>query len=138
MIKLFIVLMNGVLKVDFGDELKRIRESRGMTVNQLAMYSDVSSATISRVENKKRGIPRPKYIRRLADALKYPYDDLMALAGYSDTSKQGTYIEETETDKLRKIAAGLLQKISTEEDLKKAIDHLDYLESKKNSVTERK
>lgn len=107
--------MNGVLKVEFGDELKKIRESRGMTVNQLAMYSEVSSATISRVENKKRGIPRPKYIRKLAEALKYPYVDLMKLAGYSDSDEsRETSIEETEADAKRKKGKDILDEIKEE------------------------
>src|SRR5690348_869757 len=112
MIKLVIVLTNGVLRVNFGDELKRIRESRGMTVNQLAMYSEVSSATISRVENKKRGVPRPKYIKKLAEALKYPYADLMKLAGYGDEEKEEVHKEESEDDRKLKEIERLIRKIT--------------------------
>jgi transcriptional regulator with XRE-family HTH domain len=129
--KWFIVCKNEVLRVDFGDELKRIRESRGMTVNQLAIYSGVSAATISRVENKKRGTPRPKYIKMLAEALRYDYNDLMRLAGYTDDKNiKDSSIVATEEDKLRKIAADKIQKINNVDDLNKAIDHLDYLESR--------
>lgn len=112
-----------MLIVDFGDELKRIRESRGMTVNQLAMYSDVSSATISRVENKKRGIPRPKYIRKLAEALKYPYTDLMRLAGYTDgVESEEHFIEETEADVKRNKGKAILEKIDDDK-----LDHTLFL-----------
>lgn len=115
--------MNGVLKVDFGDELKRIRESRGMTVNQLAMYSEVSSATISRVENKKRGIPRPKYIRKLADALKYPYDDLMRLAGHLDNNQEKTSsIEETEEQKDMNELINFIRSTKRHENIKVLLD----------------
>jgi transcriptional regulator with XRE-family HTH domain len=66
----------------FGEDLRRIRESRSLTVNQLALYSNISAATISRIENGKRGAPKPHNIEKLSEALKYPYEDLMRLAGY--------------------------------------------------------
>lgn len=69
----------------FGAYLKRIRESRGMTVNQLAMYSDISAATISRIETGKRGVPKPNTIKKLSAALKIPYGDMMREAGYMPT-----------------------------------------------------
>lgn len=68
----------------FGDELKRIRESKGMTVNQLAMYSEVSSASISRYESGERGIPKPPTIKKIAKGLKMDYTDLMRIAGHTD------------------------------------------------------
>jgi transcriptional regulator with XRE-family HTH domain len=68
--------------VSFGEELRKIRESRGMTVNQLGMYSGISGASISRYETGERGTPKPPTIKKLAEALKYPYEELMRLAGY--------------------------------------------------------
>lgn len=123
--------MNGVLNVDFGDELKRIRESRGMTVNQLAMYSEVSSATISRVENKKRGVPRPKYIKKLAEALKYPYADLMKLAGYSYDETKESSIKEMEIDEQDKEILGLVSKIKNSDIKKGFIDMLKGMTKEK-------
>lgn len=67
----------------FGDELKKIRESKGMTVNQLAMYSGVSAASISRYETGDRGVPKPPTIEKLAKGLRIEYDELMRIAGYS-------------------------------------------------------
>lgn len=62
----------------FGKQLRELRRARKLTVNQLAVYSGVSSATISRIENGHRGIPKPATIRKLADTLKIPYEELMA------------------------------------------------------------
>lgn len=73
--------------MSFGDELKKIRESKGMTVNQLAMYSGVSAASISRYETGDRGIPKPPTIEKLAKGLRIDYDVLMNMAGYMDASK---------------------------------------------------
>lgn len=66
----------------FGEHLKHIRESRGMTVNQLAMYSGISSASISRYESGERNAPKPENIKKLAEALKIPYEELMEIAGH--------------------------------------------------------
>ncbi|MCP1150109.1 MULTISPECIES: helix-turn-helix domain-containing protein [Bacillus] len=63
----------------FGEQLRILRENRKMSVNQLAMYSGVSAAGISRIENGKRGVPKPLTIKKLAHALKVPYEDLMLL-----------------------------------------------------------
>lgn len=66
----------------FGERLKELREQRSLSVNQLAIYAGVSAAAISRIENGHRGVPKPATIRKLADALKMPYEQLMDIAGY--------------------------------------------------------
>ncbi|WP_275999315.1 helix-turn-helix domain-containing protein [Aneurinibacillus migulanus] len=67
---------------NFGQFLRNLRNKKDMTVNQLAMYSGVSAAAISRIENGKRGVPKPETIRKIAEALKVPYEELMEAAGY--------------------------------------------------------
>ncbi|MVP00391.1 helix-turn-helix domain-containing protein [Paenibacillus lutrae] len=69
---------------DFGDILRELRERKGYTVNQLGIYSGVSAGLISKLENKKRGTPKPDTIEKLAKGLKMEYKDLMKLAGYVD------------------------------------------------------
>lgn len=76
--------------MSFGEELKRLRESKGMTVNQLAIYSGVSAASISRYETGERGIPKPPTIEKLAKGLRVEYSELMKTAGYMDASKENT------------------------------------------------
>ncbi|KXZ20112.1 XRE family transcriptional regulator [Bacillus nakamurai] len=72
----------------FGKQLRTLREKRKMTVNQLATYSGVSAAGISRIENGKRGVPKPATIKKLAEALKIPYEELMKKAGYIETVQE--------------------------------------------------
>lgn len=69
---------------NFGETLRELREKRGYTVNQLGIYSEVSPALISKIENGKRGIPKPDTIEKLAKGLKMDYTDLMILAGHID------------------------------------------------------
>lgn len=66
----------------FGEVLREIREKRSLTVNQLGIYAKVSPALISKIENGKRGVPKPETIAKLAEALKMPYDELMEKAGH--------------------------------------------------------
>ena len=68
----------------FGQYIKEIRESRGLTITKLAKISDVSSSLISRIENNVRGIPKPDTIEKLSKALSIPYEYLMEKAGYLD------------------------------------------------------
>lgn len=66
----------------FGSYLKALREKRGISINQLAQAADISGSQISRIENGLRGVPKPATIRKIAEALDSPYEDMMSQAGY--------------------------------------------------------
>lgn len=66
----------------FGAYIKSLREARGYSINQLALYSDVSAAHISRIERGVRDIPSPEFIEKLAKGLRVSYEHLMEKAGY--------------------------------------------------------
>ncbi|WP_342576383.1 helix-turn-helix domain-containing protein [Paenibacillus sp. FSL M8-0142] len=69
----------------FGAYLKQIREDKGLSINQLAQAAEISGSQISRIENGLRGIPKPQTLRKIADALEVPYEELMSKAGYLDS-----------------------------------------------------
>jgi transcriptional regulator with XRE-family HTH domain len=69
-------------EAQFGSYLKSVRVQKGISVNQLALQSGISNAQISRIENGLRGTPKPKTIRKLADALKVSYEEMMDQAGH--------------------------------------------------------
>jgi repressor LexA len=73
--------------MEFGSYLKRLREERGLGINQLSTYSGVSSSQISRIESGLRGVPKPENIEKLSRALKVPYGEMMEKAGYIKTPK---------------------------------------------------
>ncbi|UYO35191.1 transcriptional regulator [Bacillus zhangzhouensis] len=93
--------------MNFGAYLRALREEKKLSVNQLAMYSEVSAAGISRIENGKRGIPKPPTIRKLASALKVPYEDMMQAAGYIEevSSVHQLREEELALSKIKEAAA---------------------------------
>lgn len=80
---------------EFGSYIKKIRESKNMTLNQVALYAEISAAQLSRIETGKRGTPKPPTIERIARALKIDYNDLMKIAGYLEPNS----LEETQTEK---------------------------------------
>lgn len=79
---------------NFGEHLKSIRLNKGLTINQLSLYSGISSSQLSRIETGKRGIPKPSTIEKLANALKVDYNELMKIAGYLETDTTTDYISE--------------------------------------------
>lgn len=113
----------------FGVILRGLREARGLTLNQLAIYAGVSSGLISKLENGKRGTPKPDTIEKLAKALKMEYSDLMKLAGYVDadepTSVQRKVQDEPDANKV--IAEKLLSYLHqglTNEEIRKRMDFI--------------
>ncbi|MDB5054609.1 MAG: transcriptional regulator [Bacilli bacterium] len=110
----------------FAHHLTKIRESRGFTVNQLAMYSGISSASISRYESGERN-PKPESVKKLSEALKYSYEELMKLAGHLEKSKEDYPIEETKLDKERKDMVDLIINIQDPVKKQQAIAYLEFL-----------
>jgi len=70
---------------EVGNYIKNIRESKNMTLNQVALYAEISAAQLSRIETGKRGTPKPQTIEKIARALKVDYNELMSIAGYIET-----------------------------------------------------
>jgi transcriptional regulator with XRE-family HTH domain len=66
----------------FGQELKKLRGERRMSIRELGEASGVSHCYLSQLENGEREAPKPKLVRKLANGLKMPYVRLMLLAGH--------------------------------------------------------
>lgn len=80
---------------EFGAYIKKIRDSKKLTLNQVALYAEISAAQLSRIETGKRGTPKPQTIEKIAQALKVDYTELMKVAGYvDDTSHNIENIKE--------------------------------------------
>lgn len=82
---------------EFGAYIKNIRDSKGMTLNQVALYAEISAAQLSRIETGKRGTPKPQTIEKIAQALKVDYTELMKVAGYVENTPDN--IENTQAEK---------------------------------------
>lgn len=66
----------------FGKYLQQLRKSKKMTIRQLELYSGVSNAYLSLLENGKRGIPSPEILKKISKPLGVSYLTLMQKAGH--------------------------------------------------------
>ncbi|MFJ8071791.1 helix-turn-helix domain-containing protein [Peribacillus sp. NPDC096447] len=66
----------------FGEEIKRIRKSRGLSIRVLSEKSGVSHSYISQIENGNRDTPQPELIKKIATGLGVDYFALMRIAGF--------------------------------------------------------
>lgn len=95
---------------EFGSYIRELRESKGLTLNQVALYSDISAAQLSRIENGKRGVPKPSTIKKISEALKTDYDELMVIAGHIEKDNNGKHVNRL-TEKDEKDIAKRMEKI---------------------------
>lgn len=65
-----------------GEELRRIRELRGLTLREVQSITDISNPYLSQLETGKIEKPSPNYLYKLAEAYRVPYGLLMEKAGY--------------------------------------------------------
>jgi len=72
--------------LNIGEYIKKSREKKGLSINQLALYSNVSAAHISRIEHSLRK-PTPHVLKKMSLGLKISYEELMKVAGYLDSSE---------------------------------------------------
>lgn len=102
---------------EFGAYIKNLRENKNMTLNQVALYAEISAAQLSRIETGKRGTPKPQTIEKIASALKVDYKELMKVAGYLEEDK-------ATTDEQRKDEKDIAKRL---EQFKKELESTDGL-----------
>ncbi len=71
------------------NELRKIRKSKGMTMEQLASASGVSAKTISLYETTPPGRPGGKVVEKISKALGMSPDVLMKAIGSKGKTKKG-------------------------------------------------
>lgn len=68
-----------------GEELKKIRKGKGLTLEQLGNKTGFTKGYLSMIENGKLdSIPQPETLGKLADGLEISPTEIMVLAGYFD------------------------------------------------------
>lgn len=78
----------------FGEYLKELRKSKGLTQKELAELSGFSNAEISKIESGDRKKPSPDLLKAIAPHLEVPYELLMSKAGYlEEVVTHKSYVE---------------------------------------------
>ena len=85
------------MNINIGEYIKEIREEKDLSINQLALYSNVSAAHISRIERGLRA-PSPDILKKISSALKVSYELLMTLAGYIEGKNINERLKENMID----------------------------------------
>ncbi|CAJ2232254.1 XRE family transcriptional regulator [Fructilactobacillus sanfranciscensis] len=67
--------------MQFGNEIKKIRKSKGFTLRQAALQSKVNPGYLSRLENGKQNLPKVETLERLAKGLRISKEEMFKLAG---------------------------------------------------------
>ncbi|MFA9559856.1 helix-turn-helix domain-containing protein [Evansella sp. AB-rgal1] len=66
----------------FGENLRKLRKEKGLTVRKLSELSGVAHSYLSQVETGKRGVPKVETLEKIAAGLNIPSIDLLVQAGY--------------------------------------------------------
>ena len=72
----------GGMQSELGAELRKARQSRGLSLQTVAIPADVSAAYLHKLEQGKVDTPSPRSLRRIGDELGIPYVRLLRLIGY--------------------------------------------------------
>lgn len=82
---------------EYGEWLKALREEKGLTLSALGELTEYSTPHISQIETgKKKKMPAPAYLEKLAGPLGVDYSALLSMAGYDDLAKGVRYREAQE------------------------------------------
>jgi len=74
--------------VELGEELRKAREGRGLSLEAAAGPAKISAAYLHKLEHGVVNSPSPRVLARIAVALEVPYLRLMELAGYLDEEQK--------------------------------------------------
>lgn len=77
----------------FGEKVKEIRNSKGLSLKELESKCGVSHSYLSQIENGKRESPKFAIVRSLSIGLGVPYISLLIAAGYVEASDIEDYHE---------------------------------------------
>jgi transcriptional regulator with XRE-family HTH domain len=126
----------------FGAYLRRLRESKGLSLRQAAKDAGVSSGYLSQIEGEKRGkrktgehfAPHPQILKQLAEVYHVPAQDLFERAGFFEKEKDHFgFSEEKETDRCFDfvIHDPSLRRVLTTADKKAIIERYETLSDRK-------
>lgn len=113
-----------------GEELRRIRTIKAISLRKIEEAIGVSNAYLSQLENGKAENPSPHILHKLATFLEIPYDSLMEAAGYYTKPLVTT---RGAPKRVTAIQAALMSARLSDEEEKEVADFIGYLRSRPRS-----
>jgi transcriptional regulator with XRE-family HTH domain len=84
---------------EFGEFIKHIRESKNLTLVEVAESAGINHSHLSRIENGERKPPKIATMRKLADAIGISLPTLLEKAGFLESeSDESSLIGESQTE----------------------------------------
>ncbi|WHZ06853.1 MAG: hypothetical protein OJF59_000606 [Cytophagales bacterium] len=111
---------------NYGEYIKALRESKGLTLREVEKQSEVSNAYLSQLESSKIKQPSPTTLYKLAELYGIKYEVLMEKVGYP-VPKASTTVRarKSEESVLHRIG-----EISTEEEME-LLEYLKFIRSRR-------
>jgi HTH-type transcriptional regulator, competence development regulator len=110
-----------------GEELRRLRLKKGVSLREVEKATEVSNAYLSQLETGKTEQPSPRVLHKLAEYYGVPYNRLMEIAGYLQPS------EKARADKVGSLQAALMSDDLTEEEEKMVAHFIEFLRTQRTS-----
>ena len=116
-----------------GEELKKLREARGMKLREVESKSGISNGYITQLENNKIKEPSPNILHKLSVVYEVPYNKLLKAAGYIVPSQNNAGgASASKDDDERSFSSYALSTANLTADEEEAlVDYLKYLRFKK-------
>lgn len=114
-----------------GEELRRIRTIKAISLRKIEEATGVSNAYLSQLENGKAENPSPHILYKLSTFLEIPYDSLMEAAGYY--TKPLVTTRGAPKRRVTAIQAALMSASLSDEEEKEVADFIGYIRSRPRS-----
>ncbi|HMU46531.1 MAG TPA: helix-turn-helix domain-containing protein [Chitinophagaceae bacterium] len=111
---------------NYGEYIKALRESKGLTLRDVEKKTEVSNAYLSQLESSKIKQPSPTTLYKLAELYGVKYEVLMEKVGYpvpkGDVSLKSRKSEKTILHRIGEV---------TSEEEMELLDYLKFIRSRK-------
>ena len=111
---------------NYGEYIKALRESKGLTLREVEKQTDISNAYLSQLESSKIKQPSPITLHKLAELYGVKYEVLMEKVGYPVP-------QATSHLRSRKSENSVLHRIGkvTKEEEMELLDYLKFIRSRR-------
>ena len=109
------------------DELKRIRELRGVSLRRVEKKTGISNAYLSQLERGEATKPSPQKLYKLAEFYDVPYEFLMDMAGYM----KRTGDPDKQRKKIGSLQAALMSANLDEEEQQQVAEYIAFLRAQR-------
>lgn len=128
--------MGGGNTMEFYKRLKRLREDKGLSQEELAEKLNIPRTSVTHYERGDDRIPRPKRLQEIADFFGVSVDYLLGISKSTNSrlkENEENFIKDidqlTLEEVMKKYAPDLIDKPATEEEVKAAIAFIRSLRS---------